>query len=91
MQMLLSTKVQESIAPYAFTPELVEVGAGKTHTFLVELSERRSVKCREWKIDLEYAYLHAKEACDAKVLDAPNLRQYVLRHQQIARTATLSP
>jgi hypothetical protein len=90
-KLLLSTKVQEWIAPYAFTPELVQIDAGKSRTFLLEFSESRSAKCREVKIDVEYAYLHAKEARAAKLRDEPNFRQYVLSHQKIAHTTTSSP
>lgn len=82
---LLSTKVQEWIRPYAFTPELVELKAGEGRTFPVEVGEGALAKCRNWQVDVEYAYVPTKEARAAQQQNAADFHDYVLRHQQIAR------
>ncbi|HJQ35971.1 MAG TPA: hypothetical protein VKB93_02420 [Thermoanaerobaculia bacterium] len=81
---LLSTKVQEWIQPYAFTPELVELKAGEAQTFAVEVQKGTLAECRDWRVDIEYAYVPSKEARAAQQQGTANFREYVLRHQQIA-------
>ena len=81
--LLLSTKVQEWIRPYAFTPELVELNAGDVKAFSVKLEPSVLTKCPRLQVDLEYAFVRAEaEAIRSKTRD--ELRAYLLKHQQIA-------
>src|ERR1700759_3638178 len=84
-RVMLSTKVQEWIRPYAFTPDLVELKGGETRTFAVLRQEATIPKCGEWRVDLEYAYLRSNAARAAQQRKGADFRGYVLRHQQIAR------
>lgn len=81
---LVSTKVQESIRPYAFTPHLVELKAGETKTFTVNVQGASVAKCRAWKLAVEYAYVASEGARTVQQQDDVALRGYVLRRQQIA-------
>lgn len=84
--LLLSTKVQEWVRPYDFTPDLVQIRAGEKRTFSVELREDVPANCRGWEIELEYAYVPAKEGSEARKGRASDFRGYVLENQRIAQT-----
>ena len=83
---LLSTRVQEWVRPYDFTPDLVQISAGEVRTFSVELREDVPANCREWKVQLEYAYVPAKEGHEARKGRSSDFRGYVLENQRIAQT-----
>jgi hypothetical protein len=84
----LSTKIQEWIRPYAFTPDLIEVKAGSTYTVSVGRIPPTPATCTDWRVDLEYSYVEAKAALDARRIHSDDFRQYVLKHQQVAKMAS---
>jgi hypothetical protein len=82
---LLSTKAEEWIRPYGFTPDLVALKAGETRTFTVELRESLPRNCREWQVELEYTYILAREARVALGRNSLDFRHFVMGHQRIVR------
>jgi len=86
--LLLSTRVQKWIQPYAFTPDLVQIKAGEVKTLSLELREKVPPNCREWNINLEFAYVPAKEGREAHKRKSADFRGYVLENQRIAQTRT---
>ena len=58
----LSTRVDERIRPYAFTPELVTVTRGSEMKFRASNHPfRLSKRCGRWDVTAEYAYIRPDE------------------------------
>ena len=84
----LSTKVQEFVLPYAFTPDLIELKPGRTATFPIQLDSEFRERCTNWQTSLEYAYVLTAAARPFERQDPMTFRAYVLQHQVIAHGRT---
>lgn len=87
----LSSRIIESIQPYAFTPQLITLQPGEDRTFSIELPSRSIwARCVEWNVTVEYSYLFSDEM--RPYLDRPDsMRTYLLRHQRLATARSASP
>lgn len=85
---LLSTRVQDWIRPYDFTPEVVEVESHENETFSIDLREDAPASCRSWEVKLEYAYVPAREGREVLKLGSSRFRSFVLGNQRMARMGT---
>lgn len=83
----LSTKVDERLWPYAFTPQLVTVAAGSKKTFRASIHPLRLSKaCRHWHITAEYAYIRPEAAKRFAGRPSEEFRRSVLRNQRLVST-----
>jgi hypothetical protein len=84
----LSTKVDERIEPFAFTPRLITVRARTEMRIRAELRPLTiPASCKTVVVSLEYAFLRADEV-DKRGED---FRRYVLAHQQVVTLTIITP
>jgi len=84
----LSTKLDDIIRPFAFTPELVILRSGAEQRFRVLLDPAYLPKtCDTWSVTTEYAYVNSDEIAGFRSKPSEELRQHILRNQHVA-TAT---
>ena len=84
----LSTKVDERIRPFAFTPQLITVPGGSETKFRASIHPLSLSKpCSRWHITAEYAYIRPDEVEKFAGRPSEEFRQYVLRNQQIVTTS----
>lgn len=84
----LSTKIDERIRPFAFTPQLVTLRDGEKRQFRAALHPLRlSEACAHWRVVAEYAYIRPDEVDRFRGRAAEDFREYVLKNQQIVSTS----
>jgi hypothetical protein len=81
--LVLSTQVSESVQTYDFTPQLVSLNRGQAHEATLVGPDQTVERCRDWAITVEYAFMTADEARRYRNRTGEELRQFLLRHQQV--------
>lgn len=84
----LSTKVDDRIRPFAFTPQLVSVrGGSETQLRAVLLPLVIPESCADVLVSVEYAFIRPDEVERFRRKPSEDFRQYVLRNQRLVTTS----
>ncbi|MEO8383369.1 MAG: hypothetical protein ABI779_27180 [Acidobacteriota bacterium] len=83
-ELRLSSKIDRNIRPFAFTPELVTIAAGKETIFRATLAPVSLVEsCATWTVSADYAYLKRDEVESFKKRTSHEFWEYAIDHQRI--------
>ncbi len=83
----LSTKVDDRVRPFAFTPRLITIQSGTEIEFRAAIHPYKvSTTCREWIVTAEYAYIRPEDVERFAGKASEDFRGHVLRNQQIVTT-----